>query len=1268
MSPQSPTNSSISTDTDQAGKNPAAAFGANEWLVDEIYQQYLQDPNSVDRAWWDFFADYRPGAPAAQAAPAATATDSGSTPPAAPAPQAQAPAPAQPQAAAPAPAQPAQPAAAPAAPAAKPAPAPAKPAAQPQAKAAAPAKDATAAPEGPEMVALRGPAAAVAKNMNASLELPTATSVRAVPVKLLFDNRIVINNHLKRARGGKISFTHLIGYAMVQAIKAMPSMNHSFGEKDGKPTLVKPAHINLGLAIDLVKPNGDRQLVVAAIKKAETLNFFEFWQAYEDIVRRARDNKLTMDDFTGVTVSLTNPGGLGTVHSVPRLMPGQSVIMGVGSMDYPAEFQGTSQDTLNKLGISKVMTLTSTYDHRVIQGAASGEFLRQVANLLLGESGFYDEIFKALRIPYEPVRWLKDIDASHDDDVTKAARVFELIHSYRVRGHVMADTDPLEYQQRKHPDLDITEHGLTLWDLEREFAVGGFAGKSLMKLRDILGVLRDSYCRTTGVEFMHIQDPKQRKWIQDRIERSHTKPEREEQLRILRRLNAAEAFETFLQTKYVGQKRFSLEGGESVIPLLDAVIDSAAESRLDEVVVGMAHRGRLNVLANVVGKSYAQIFREFEGNLDPKSMHGSGDVKYHLGAEGTFTGLDGEQIKVSLVANPSHLEAVDPVLEGVSRAKQDIINKGGTDFTVLPVAIHGDAAFAGQGVVAETLNMSQLRGYRTGGTVHVVINNQVGFTAAPESSRSSMYATDVARMIEAPIFHVNGDDPEAVVRVARLAFEFRQAFNKDVVIDLICYRRRGHNESDNPAFTQPLMYDLIDKKRSVRKLYTESLIGRGDITLEEAEQALQDYQGQLEKVFTEVREAVSQPSAAEPSDPQAEFPVAVNTAVSAETVKRIAESQVNIPDHVTIHPRLLPQLQRRAAMVEDGTIDWGMGETLAVGSLLLEGVPVRLTGQDSQRGTFGQRHAVVIDRQTGDEFTPLLYLSEDQARYNVYNSLLSEYAVMGFEYGYSLARPDALVMWEAQFGDFVNGAQTVVDEFISSAEQKWAQTSGVTLLLPHGYEGQGPDHSSARPERFLQLCAQNNMTVAMPTLPSNYFHLLRWQVHNPHHKPLVIFTPKSMLRLKTAASKAEEFTTGQFRPVIGDDSVDPAAVKKVVFTAGKVYYDLDAERKKRGLTDTAIIRIERLYPLPGAELQAEIAKYPNAEKYLWAQEEPANQGAWPFIALNLIDHLDLAVGADVPHGERLRRISRPHGSSPAVGSAKRHQAEQEQLVREVFEA
>ncbi|MFC5030065.1 multifunctional oxoglutarate decarboxylase/oxoglutarate dehydrogenase thiamine pyrophosphate-binding subunit/dihydrolipoyllysine-residue succinyltransferase subunit [Streptomyces fildesensis] len=1260
MSPQSPNSSSTSIETNGQGKSPAAGFGPNEWLVDEIYQQYLQDPNSVDRAWWDFFADYKPGTDTGSsvAAPAAPAPAAPVTA-AVPAPQA---APAAAKAAAPAPA------AAAATPAAT-SPAAAKPAAAPAKAAAAPAKAAepAAAAEGPEYVTLRGPSAAVAKNMNASLELPTATSVRAIPVKLLFDNRIVINNHLKRARGGKVSFTHLIGYAMVQALKAMPTMNHSFTEKDGKPTLVKPAHVNLGLAIDLVKPNGDRQLVVAAIKKAETLNFFEFWQAYEDIVRRARANKLTMDDFTGVTASLTNPGGIGTVHSVPRLMPGQGLILGVGAMDYPAEFQGTSQDTLNKLGISKVMTLTSTYDHRVIQGAASGEFLRQMSLFLLGENGFFDDIFESLRIPYEPVRWRTDIDTAHDDDVTKAARVFELIHSYRVRGHVMADTDPLEYRQRKHPDLDVLEHGLTLWDLEREFAVGGFAGKSLMKLRDILGVLRDSYCRTVGVEFMHIQDPKQRRWIQDRVERSHTKPERDEQLRILRRLNAAEAFETFLQTKYVGQKRFSLEGGESVIPLLDAVIDAAAESRLDEVVIGMAHRGRLNVLANIVGKSYAQIFREFEGNLDPKSMHGSGDVKYHLGAQGTFTGLDGEQITVSLAANPSHLEAVDPIVEGIARAKQDIINKAGTDFTVMPVALHGDAAFAGQGVVAETLNMSQLRGYRTGGTVHIVINNQVGFTAAPAASRSSMYCTDVARMIEAPIFHVNGDDPEAVVRVARLAFEFRQTFNKDVVIDLVCYRRRGHNEADNPSFTQPLMYDLIDKKRSVRKLYTESLIGRGDITLEEAEQALQDYQGQLEKVFTEVREAASTPAATEMPVPTQEFPVKLDTAISQETIKRIAAAQVNIPDRITVHPRLLPQLQRRAASVEDGTIDWAMGETLAVGSLLMEGTPVRLAGQDSRRGTFGQRHAVLVDRETGEDYTPLLYLSEDQARYNVYDSLLSEYAAMGFEYGYSLARPEALVMWEAQFGDFVNGAQTVVDEFISSAEQKWGQTSGVTLLLPHGYEGQGPDHSSARIERFLAMCAQNNMTVASPTTPANYFHLLRWQVHNPHHKPLIVFTPKSMLRLKAANSRSEDFTSGGFQPVIGDTTVSPSAVRKVVFCSGKVYYDLIAAREAKGANEVAIVRIERLYPLPGKEIQTELARYTGAQKYVWAQDEPANQGAWPFIALNLIDHLDLVLGAAPDNADRLRRVSRPSSSSPAVGSAKRHQAEQESLVNEVFE-
>ena len=744
-------------------------------------------------------------------------------------------------------------------------------------------------------------------------------------------------------------------------------------------------------------------------------------------------------------------------------------------------------------------TLTSTYDHRIIQGAQSGEFLQRIHQLLLGEDGFYDDIFTALQIPYEPVRWVRDIAAGHEKDITKPARVQELIHAYRVRGHLMADTNPLEFPQRKHPDLDINQHGLTLWDLEREFATGGFGGQPLMKLRKILGVLRDSYCRTVGVEYMHIQEPDERAWIQARIERPHERPGHDEQIRILSRLNVAEAFEMFLQTKFVGQRRFSLEGAESLIPLLDAVITEAAEAELDEAVLGMAHRGRLNVLANIVGKSYGQIFNEFEGNMDPRSTHGSGDVKYHLGADGTFKTTDGAEIPTSLVANPSHLEAGDPVLEGVVRAKQDVLDKGGEGgFTVLPILMHGDAAFAGQGVVAETLNLSQLRGYRTGGTVHIVINNQLGFTTGPKSGRSSVYATDVARMIQAPIFHVNGDDPEAVVRVGRLAFEYRQSFHKDVVIDMVCYRRRGHNEADNPSFTQPLMYDLIEAKRSTRKLYTESLIGRGDITMEEAEAALRDYQRQLERAFTETREAVQrppEPGAVVRPEPEGR-PVnhtAVATAISADAIKQVIETQVSMPDGFTPHPRLQPQLARRAAMVAEDTIDWATGELLAFGGLLLDGRPVRLVGQDSRRGTFGQRHAVVVDRRNGNEYTPLKRFDSGSSKFYVYDSLLSEFAAVGFEYGYSVARPDALVCWEAQFGDFFNGAQSIIDEFISAGEQKWGQHSGVVLLLPHGYEGQGPDHSSARIERFLTLCAQDNMTVAQPTTPANYFHLLRWQ-------------------------------------------------------------------------------------------------------------------------------------------------------------------------------
>lgn len=925
--------------------------------------------------------------------------------------------------------------------------------------------------------------------MESSLEVPTATSVRAVPAKLLIDNRIVINNHLKRSRGGKVSFTHLVGYALIKALRAMPEMNVGYTTNDkGKPVVVQPAHIGLGIAIDLQKDDGSRQLLVPAVKPAETMDFTAFWNAYETVVKKARDGKLTVEDFQGTTMSLTNPGGIGTVHSIPRLMKGQGAIIGVGALDYPAEWQGASNETLNRNAVSKVLTLTSTYDHRIIQGAQSGEFLRVVHQLLLGADGFYDEIFESLRIPYEPIRWVQDISTTHDDDINKVARVQELIHSYRVRGHLMADIDPLEYKQRRHEDLDITSHGLTLWDLDRHFATGGFGGEPFLKLRKILGILRDSYCRTTGIEYMHIQDPEQRRWMQERVEVGYAKTTSDEQLRILRRLNAAEAFETFLQTKFVGQKRFSLEGGESVIAVLDRILTRAAGEGLDEVCIGMPHRGRLNVLANIAGKSYGQIFREFEGQLDPKSVQGSGDVKYHLGTEGEFTGEDGETTKVYLAANPSHLEAVNPVLEGIVRAKQDRLNHGGEDFPVLPILMHGDAAFAGQGVVAETLQQSQLRGYRTGGTIHVVVNNQVGFTTSPSASRSSVYSTDVARMIQAPIFHVNGDDPEACVRVAELAFEFRQRFHKDVVIDVVCYRRRGHNEGDDPSMTQPLMYKLIESKRSVRKLYTESLIGRKDITPEEADAALRDYQAQLERVFVETKEALKAPASpadagSDSGDTGSDAPdnaglerpssqtsdattrSADETGISETDLKHIGDVFDSPPADFTIHPKLQQAMQKRAASVSEGGIDWGTGEMIAFGSLLMDGTPVRLAGQDSRRGTFVQRHAVLIDKNNGEEWTPLNYLGGGQARFWVYDSLLSEFAALGFEYGYSVERPDALVLWEAQFGDFVNGAATIIDEFISSSEQKWGQNSSVVLLLPHGYEGQGrttpPPASSA---------------------------------------------------------------------------------------------------------------------------------------------------------------------------------------------------------------
>jgi 2-oxoglutarate dehydrogenase E1 component len=1221
-------------------------FGANEWLVDEMYERYRVDKNSVDKSWWPILESYRQvdDPTPTQAIPIVT------TPAAEPA----------------APPTGTTPVARTTSIPAKPQPIPAQ----------APATGTTIIPESTEPAAepeptvtqLKGMSKTLATNMDASLTVPTATSVRTIPAKLLIDNRIVINNHLRRARGGKVSFTHLIGWAIVQTLKEFPSQNVFYDEPDGKPSVVAPPHVALGIAIDLPKPDGTRSLLVPGIKRADTMTFLEFLDTYEDVVARARANKLTAADFQGVTISLTNPGGIGTEHSVPRLMRGQGCIIGAGALEYPAAFQGASPKNLAELGIGKTITLTSTYDHRVIQGAGSGEFLKKVHERLIGDHLFYEDIFASLRIPYDPIHWAEDISVDLSERVSKTSRVQELINSFRVRGHLMADIDPLEYRQRSHPDLDIASHGLTFWDLDREFVTGGFGGRRAALLRDILGVLRDTYCRTVGVEYMHIQDPEQRRWFQERLEKPYVKPTHDEQLRILGKLNEAEAFETFLQTKYVGQKRFSLEGGESTVPLLDEILQGAAEAGLDEVAIGMAHRGRLNVLTNIAGKTYGQIFREFEGTQDPTTVQGSGDVKYHLGTEGTFTSATGKEVPVYLAANPSHLEAVNGVLEGVVRAKQDRTNDG--QYGVLPILIHGDASMAGQGVVFEGLQMSLLRAYKTGGTVHIVINNQVGFTTPPSEARSSIYSTDGAKTIQAPIFHVNGDDPEAVTRVAEHAFAYRQEFKRDVVIDLVCYRRRGHNEGDDPSMTQPLMYNLIEAKRSVRTLYTEALVGRGDITAEEFEAAHQDFQGRLEQAFAETHAAQtgSIPVVVQDQKPVADLErpesqqddragEPASTAVDVSVVTAIGDAHDNPPAGFSVHPKLQQLLKKRAEMSRSGAIDWGFGELLALGSLLLEGTPVRLVGQDARRGTFVSRHAVFHDRMNGQEWLPLGNLADNQARFSIYDSLLSEYAALAFEYGYSVERADALVLWEAQFGDFANGAQIVIDEFISSSEQKWGQRSSVVMLLPHGYEGQGPDHSSARIERYLQLAAENNMTIARPSTPASYFHLLRRQAYARPRRPLIVFTPKSMLRLRGATSDVADFTNGRFLPVIDDarmtDEAAASTVKRVLLHSGKIHYDLLTELENRAdASSFALVRLEQFYPLPTDDLTPVLARYPDAE-VMWVQDEPANQGAWPFISLELVPALD---------GRAVSVSARPASASPAAGSTKRSAAEQSELI------
>lgn len=1262
-------------------------FGANEWMVEEMRAAWSADPSSVSPQWRELF-ETDPSAGLHQPGPASS---NGSTSSASGGPRR---ATITPQSASSlrrsSAVQDVTRSDLPPAPPSDTAP-PTSPYAQRQA--AHPAHDQDGDAYEDRTTRLKGAAARTAKNMDDSLSMPTATSARAVPAKVLIENRAVINTHLARTRGGKVSFTHLIGWAVVESLTEMPSMNVSYGvDEAGKPVLHEPAHVAFGLAIDVPGSDGQRRLLVPSIKQADLMDLSQFVEAYEALVAKARENKLDLDDFRGTTVTLTNPGMIGTLHSVPRLMPGQGLIVGVGAMDYPAAFAGASPDTLARQAIGKVVTLTSTYDHRVIQGAASGEFLRLVERKLLGLDGFWNRAFESLRIPLEPVKWVRDTTYDPELETGKPARVAELIHAYRQRGHLAADNDPLTYRLRRHPDLDITSYGLSLWDLDRSFPTRGLGGRDRATLREILRMLRDAYCRTVGVEYMHIQDPAQRAWWQERLERDWEDIADEERRRILTKLEQAEAFETFLQTKYVGQKRFSLEGGESLIVALDRLLDAAAHDGLDEVVIGMAHRGRLNVLTNIAGKSYGQVFDEFEGNGVIEGA-GTGDVKYHLGTVGVFSGTDGVSTRVSLAANPSHLETVDGVVEGIVRAKQDRIGLGEKGYTVMPVLVHGDAAFAGQGVVYETLNMSQLPAYRTGGTVHIVVNNQIGFTTGSASARSTTYATDLAKGLQVPIFHVNADDPETVARTARHAYEYRRTFHKDVIIDLICYRRRGHNEGDDPSMTQPLMYRLIDSLDSTRGVYTAALVGRGDITPQEAQEIAKSYQDELERVFAEARVQVTGGTGSDGageaadtatqdlSDPtkvgvplsSLEIPYSQRagtgmmlgwtSAVPRDVVERIGDAQVAWPESFTVHPKLQAMLSKRREATREGGIDWGLGELIALGSLLMEGVPIRLAGEDARRATFAQRHAVLHDHTSGQEWTPLSFLTPDQAPLEIYDSLLSEYAALAFEYGYSVERPEGLTMWEAQFGDFANGAQSVIDEYVTSAAQKWGQRSGLVMLLPHGQEGQGPDHSSARIERYLQMCAQDNMLVAQPSTPASYFHLLREHTYTRPRRPLIVFTPKQLLRLKAACSPVEDFTSGTFQPVIGetDDAVLAAArmqgVDRVLLCSGRVYYDLLAHRTKTGDTSTAIVRLEQLYPLESSAIAEALAPFSGAE-LVWVQDEPANQGMWPYLALNL--------PTDLTGGVLPTLVSRPEAAAPAVGTAGVHRAQQEEILRQAF--
>lgn len=1129
---------------------------------------------------------------------------------------------------------------------------------------------------------IRGAALKIVENMEASLAVPTATSQRRIPVKLLDENRRVINRHLQENDRGKASYTHLIAWAILRALEDFPQLNDGFEIVEEQPSRVKRESINLGVAIDLEKKDGTRTLLVPNIKNAGQLNFPQFLASYDDVIKRAREGKLTVPDFQGTTISLTNPGTLGTVASTPRLMPGQSLIVATGAIEYPAEYQAMAPQILPQLGISKAITISSTYDHRIVQGAESGAFLARVHELLLGKHNFYDEIFSDLGIAHAPLRWNVDrnpfflgADQMHEQSI-RQARVMELINAYRVRGHLIADIDPLHaLPLLYHPELDIETYNLTIWDLDRMFITGGLGGTESATLREILDILQRAYCGKVGTEYRHIQSKEEKLWLREQIRQEFVEPEPidvEIKKRILWKLISAEQFERFLNTKFLGQKRFSIEGCETIISLLDQLIERAGDLGVEEITMGMAHRGRLNVLANVIGNFCERIFTSFEGSVHPSFPADEGDVKYHQGALGERETATGKHVRLTLSPNPSHLEAVDPVVEGMSRATQDAmidrtdIARDAAMNRALPVLLHGDAAFAGQGIVMETLQLAQLRGYRTGGTIHIIINNQIGFTTSPEEGRSSIYSTDVARMTQSPIFHINGDDPEAAYRTMRIALDYRQKYKKDVVLDVVGFRRLGHNETDEPSYTQPLMYQRVKEHPGVRTKYAKQLLREGTIDEAGVKQLIEERIRRYEDALARAKEIAARGKSAEPRGrvtEELDGSDVIDTSIEADVVTRIARQISVVPENFHLNPKMVSQLARRAKMGEGSQpVDWAFAEAIAFGSLALEGTRVRLSGQDSGRGTFSQRHAVLYDTQTGKSWAPLAELRSEKdprGRFEVFDSSLSEAGVLGFEYGYSVVAADALVMWEAQFGDFNNVAQSIIDQYIAAGEDKWQQTSRLTMLLPHGYEGQGPEHSSARLERYLQLCAENDLQVCYPTTPAQYFHLLRRQIRPGFERPLVVMTPKSLLRLPAATSSLNELTSGGFQPLIIDtEAVDHERVQRIVLCSGKVFYDLSEARKKTAEDRVTIIRLEQFYPFPERALKETLAAYPNASQLVWCQEEPKSMGGWTFMESRLEN---LLTGR-----ERPRYVGRAPSASPATGNYAIHMQEQEDLVREAL--